>query len=122
MKNIFYFILFLFAISCIRETEKKNYTVINLNSECKKEFSDYFDLYSVIRLEKNSRCLINRISQIELYKNFLVILDQSSKQILIFDKNGKFVSRIREIGKGPGEFTGVASFTILNDISILIHD
>lgn len=84
-------------------------TVRNVNPE--KVFKDI----GFIRLETNQKCLIGKIDQIEFYNNKIFILDGISNSICIFNRDGKFVTRINNRGKGPGEYSTIDKFRIERD-------
>ena len=39
-------------------------------------------------------------------------IQDGQRAVLIFDNTGKFITRIRDLGKGPGQFTQLTDFTI----------
>lgn len=66
--------------------------------------SEVFDEVNIIPLETKKECLFNTIDQLEITNNFFIILDQQTNSILIFEKNGRFSSKItgQSIGYNNG--------------------
>ena len=71
-----------------------------------------FSKIEIIPLETNEQSLIQRISKVIEYNSYLYILDSRQKAILIFDKTGKFISKIHTVGRAPSEYS------LLYDIAI----
>lgn len=75
--------------------------------------SSIFKKVKTIILETTEESLIGRISDMQVYKNYIFILDRhSSHKLYTFDTTGKFVRVIGNIGNGPGEYMYLRSFTI----------
>lgn len=75
--------------------------------------SELFSSIKYIPLETKKESLIGRIRHIELINDTIYILDaSSSKCLFIFSLDGKFIRRIGEVGRGPGEFISPSDFTI----------
>jgi len=56
------------------------------------------------KLESNPECFIKRIEQSSITNQYILIYDQTQLRVLLFDRQGKFIRKIGNIGKGPGEF------------------
>jgi hypothetical protein len=68
-------------------------------------YSDLFDSISLIKLETTKESLIGNIDKLISYNNFYFILDMAqSKAVFEFDNKGKFLRKIGQKGKGPGEY------------------
>jgi len=63
-----------------------------------------------IPLETNEKSLVKRITDIKICEDFLLI--QYYAQILMFKTDGKFVTKIGTVGRGPNEFT------VIHDVDI----
>ncbi|KAF0147327.1 MAG: hypothetical protein FD143_3080 [Ignavibacteria bacterium] len=117
MKNssiyIFSVILLLF-VGCKSNTIKvdkekllkfaDNRTKKIINAE---KLSDISVLKKIIDLEETDNSLIGTIEDIYLVpeENCIIILNETTKRnILLFDYNGKFIRKIGNEGKGPGEY------------------
>ena len=75
---------------------------------------------SLISLETNESCLIKSVFTIRFSKDYIFIQNHLYN-VLMFDRNGKFLRQIGARGRGPGEFRTVFSFNITND-EVLIND
>jgi hypothetical protein len=78
--------------------------------------------YKYIKLQTSDNCLIGEINKI-LYKNRFYILDKKiTKTVFTFDKEGKFLFKISQSGKGPGEYIFINDFDVDEDGNIFILD
>ncbi len=111
-RNILILTLAVIALSCgnptqIKENSKAN-TVIKINNIPKiksVKYSDLFESIRIVKLETTSESLIGRIDKILHYHDMFFILDQvNSKSVLVFDSNGKYLRKIGNNGRGPGEY------------------
>lgn len=75
-------------------------------------FSKFVDSTYVVKLETNTKCLIGNISKLKIYNDRIFILDRTSKQLLEFDMQGKFIRLFGKKGKGPGEYLNPSTFDI----------
>jgi hypothetical protein len=82
------------------------------------------DNVQFVALETNDESCIGHIDKILRANNHIYILDREiTKSVYIFNDNGKFISKIRNIGKGPGEYIEPYDFIIDQDTgNILILD
>lgn len=74
--------------------------------------TDYFKSRRLVKLETTDESLITRINRLIVYDNKYYIFDQQNKSVFIFDESGKYISKINNIGKGPGEYIQLTDFTI----------
>lgn len=74
-----------------------------------------------IPLETTDDCLIGQISDLFLFGDTLVVVDgKKSKQIYLYNIEGKFLNKFGRVGVGPGEYMSISRATIdSNRISIL---
>ena len=88
------------------------------------DYSSVFDDYKIIPLETTKESLIGKISSIRFCGDYIVILDKNiGKSVYVFDLNGKFVSKIGRLGKGPGEYINPASISTNDETNeILVYD
>lgn len=73
---------------------------------------DIIEYVRYVPLETNDDCLISSIEKIIIYQNYMYILDNFGKSVLVFDDQGKFISRIGREGKAPGEYINPINITI----------
>lgn len=117
------FCLLMFLSSCGFFGKKDNTNsiieVLVIQEVKEKEFSDYFKLSSVINLETNENSYITDIRKIFINDNGIFILD-GFKQVLHFDRTGKYIKQFNSIGKGPGEWVEIFDFD-MDDTNIIIR-
>jgi hypothetical protein len=107
-------IILLFTISCHQkrnsdETITKNKTVITsfeIENEIKDsiecELSEIADNLQLIRLETSDSVLMGGIYSMVLWGNYVII--GTERDYYLFNKKGKFIRRLLNIGRGPDEF------------------
>ncbi len=92
--------------------------VIQVNPEQfkTKSISEIFHDIRYIKLETNKESIFSNIGKLIIYKNNIYILDKKAmKNIYVFDMDGKFLYRILENGRGPGELAEPVDFNIKDD-------
>lgn len=80
------------------------------------------DSIKFIPLETGKNFLIASIDKLLFYKNRIIILDNRTKSILSFSKDGKFGTRIGNVGKGPGEYLNPIDIVIIDDLLYIFDD
>ncbi len=78
---------------------------------------------ALVYLESASNCIINNVDQLLFCNEYPVVLDKQQKTIYIFDKLGKFFSKIDDIGNGPYEYIQIDDFCTFektNSIFVLV--
>jgi len=92
-----------------------DYYTINLDAEKEKtiHFSSYFKGVRTIILETSDDCLIGNIDEIQVYDEYIYILDsKKAKSMFVFDLEGKFIRKIGKVGNGASEYIQVYDFTL----------
>ena len=114
IKNIIPLILITLLITnCQRNTSQSVRTIeINPDDSTDSGFSDYFEMEQYIVLESSDSSLMQSIRKIYIANNKIFILTWGDAQILIFDINGKFISKINKDGRGPEEYSYAVDFSI----------
>ena len=125
------FIMKLFLINFISCNEQGNTVRISSENiitiedyELKDHYkeSDVFSSVELIPLETTDLSLIGAISKIVVKDSVIYILDPKSKSILLFNKKGKYLNKIRNIGLGPNEYIEASDFTLLTNNDIMVLD
>lgn len=70
---------------------------------------------SFIPLETNDDVIIGNIEKIEICENWILILDNQSNAIYIFDLLGNYLNAIKSIGDGPKEYKVITDFSFNNE-------
>lgn len=135
--KLFNFILLSFIIfSCKNNSvdsvftstiKNKNMYVIDLdNAEQMDSFKLSFFVKSAkcIRLEESTKSIIGEINKLIVFNDYLFVADiDYAKGLFVFDMEGKFVRKIGERGRGPGEYIGFFDFTIdMDNHEIILLD
>jgi hypothetical protein len=85
--------------------------------------SSIFRKAKAIRLEETDYAVIGEINNMQVFDNYIFILDiDKAKKLFMFDKNGKYLRQIGSLGQGPGEYVYITDFcldTINREIYVL---
>lgn len=63
-------------------------------------------------METTNESLISKISNIIIEDSLIIIQDKTTSSIFIFNKDGKFKTKILKLGQGPGEYNEVSDLMI----------
>jgi hypothetical protein len=100
--------------------------VLNQDDTCKEiKVNHDLDVYhdkpflinpSFVKLETTKESLIGFTSKLIISNDLIFVLDNRiAKALFVFNKDGKFLYKIRNIGKGPGEILDIRDFDIRNN-------
>ncbi|WP_455673194.1 6-bladed beta-propeller [Phocaeicola sp.] len=96
-------------------------TVIKIPSELNlTSFDKVIKKMDFIPLETSDSYLISRVVQVKCTDS-LIFINNNRRQVLVFDKKGKFRNQIGNNGSGPGEYREVRDF-FLNKDTVKILD
>ena len=126
MNRLFFLLIpVFFSPSCTRisgpaeESKEQGLYVVDLDDKETMDQGDVFQhsiLYKGVKtivLETNESCLIGEVTKIRVSDQFIFILDaRIAKSLYVFDKDGRFVRQIGNLGNGPGEYNTPSDFTI----------
>lgn len=79
-----------------------------------------FQSKKLIRLESNDSNLIGQVRKISITKERIFIADNAG--IFVFDYTGKLISKVKRLGRGPGEYQTLTDFeldTVNNVVEIM---
>ena len=126
-----------FLFSCSNQQTgltSENDTVYKIDLDMEKEefipLSSIFKRVKTIILETGIDCAIGIVSDLQVFDGCIYILDQGlAKSLFVFDMQGRFIRKIGNLGRGPGEYNIIRDFTIdaenkfifLQDQGTLIH-
>lgn len=127
MKNVIVIFLIFIIISC--KNSSNNFTVDKKTIKIDSWINDpNFVEKSLIKninyifLETSDDCLIGSIDKILYSNDKIFIFDKSiSKALFVFSLKGKFLFKIQNIGRGPGEFVEPYDFDIDRNINEKVH-
>ncbi len=109
--------------ACLTKNNNDSHHVIDINPQKNKTLllSEFVDRVSFIKLETNNKGIVSDITKLQFFNNKIFILDRSQNSIFVFNKNGSFVDKFQNIGRGPGEYLQLVDFEI-NDWGIFLLD
>jgi hypothetical protein len=88
---------------------------LNKESEPAMEYPKYKSI-EIVALETTDDCLISNGRCITVYKDSLIFIhDSKYDNLFVFNRKGKFLSKIGNKGQGPREFISFYSFFIDNE-------
>ena len=90
---------------------EKSVKKIIFNEEANPDFFNTLT-YNFIPLETNDSCLFSEIREVEIVDNKIYIIDNKRSGLLVFDISGKFITKIGNLGNGPGEYVTPSNFNI----------
>lgn len=99
--------------------------VIKINPLEAEEFvnlSEIADSVKCIRLQVDSADVMGRVREIVIREKYIYVQDITQQCIFLFDKAGKFVSKLNKRGEGPGEYHWLGPFYINDEQTIDIID
>ena len=104
--------LLLIPLLALQTTRPQDTKIITVDTKIgsDNELLDLFDLESYIRLETAEESMIEYIYYIERYKDRIYI--QSNRCCLVYDLNGKFIGKVYNVGRGPGEIIKPMGFSL----------
>jgi hypothetical protein len=122
MKKYILLGLVLILYNCNKPPQTEGKIIVNVEKKQTKSIHNIFKYVKYIKLETIKESIIGHISKVIVYKNNIYIHDnRSPSNVLIFNVEGKYQSKITRHGKGPGESMGILDFNIDND-SIYLFD
>lgn len=119
MRNIFLFCLILLLGGChTNKPENIASEVIKINPLEAEEFvnlSEIADSVKCIKLQVDSADVMGRVREIVIRDKYIYAMDVSQQCVFVFDKEGKFVSKLNKRGEGPGEYLWMGPVFISDD-------
>jgi len=118
--SIYVITLLALLVSCNNNKSKKtipdSFVTISINKESITDsllFTDMFDSVAFIKLEKTDESLMSTIDRIEVTHDRIYVLSSfRDRAVFVFKRNGKFIFKINNVGRGPGEFIRPADFYV----------
>ena len=118
--NVIILFLIIFIFSCKNDIETiiqtRELDISNIDYEINEVYlSEIADSIEYIKLETDSSFYTADIEEIKFSPNYILILSKELNKVFLFDKNGKFLTYISSIGKGPGEYIEASLIEISED-------
>lgn len=76
--------------------------------------------YEIVPLETMQDCLIGEVTNIWLRNDKIIVYDEKSKGIFVFNRDGTYYSRVLAIGQGPGEYPPIINDVVVTQSHICI--
>lgn len=103
-----YILFFLVLLpGCNKNTESQEDRILSLNPKeaaPSLPLSTFVDSIAYIPLETSDESIMVRVSDIIIRDTFIYAVDIEQKIVFIFDKTGKFVTKLDRRGEGPDEY------------------
>lgn len=77
-----------------------------------EEFTDLFGKVNYVPLETIKESLITRVDKLIVGDSIIVVWDKENSSVLLFNRDGKFISKLGEQGKGPNEYVDIYDITV----------
>lgn len=132
MKKIFYLVAAAFVIIGIiillnnlyqKDEVIVDYSLAEINTKILSEAEKFEDLFELEKKIALDGIPIGGIKKLKILPNGdLGIIDGATKQLNIFDVNGKYLRTIGAIGKGPGEYVSPTDFLVDDSTNFYILD
>lgn len=85
-----------------------------------QEFDSFFKFSHYVVLDNSQDALVGSLNKIQFDENNIYIFCNIQQDVLIFNKEGKFISRFNKRGKGSGEYISASDMEVDgHDIYIL---
>ena len=105
---VLFLILFSFP-ACQRSTNNDRLLIVDIDPTSQPKgslmLSDLVERVEYIPLETNENCIVGDIfSLFDVSKNYIAVDVTQTREVFLFDRTGRFVSKIGSRGQGPGEY------------------
>ena len=98
--------------ACVFKVEVEKALPIDVKSE--------IDSFRFLILETSDSLQIGRISKILFHDDKMIITDAITNNLYIFNRNGKLLNKISNIGNGPGEYVRIDDVLIDNVLKYIV--
>lgn len=114
---LLYFLYFFLANGCQKKKAvKPNVYMINPNdAEQSVLLSEFVDSIAYVKLETSEESMMVRVGEIIIKNQYIYAVDYGQSAVLVFDKKGKFVSKLAKVGEGPDEYKRLGPVFISED-------
>jgi len=123
MKKIVSLLVLACLFSC-NNSKKETRFITSLKKEAteKQLISTMLDSVRYIRLETIDQSLLGHdIGKIKK-KNNRYYISCDRKDLYVFDKNGSFIQHLNKRGMGPGEYSSISDYDVLDNGTVVILD
>ncbi len=103
--------LTLVLLSSCKSDQQDGVVIIDADKKITKTLDDYISHIEIVPLESNEDALLQNYWKAVEHDNKYFVQD-GSKGLYVFNKQGKYLGKIGSPGKGPGEYIYIADFQI----------
>ena len=139
MKHLYLLLLSCMVISCtemrtattlddcdvVATKKNENLTVCKLDAVKQTialPFSELFKEWGLVKLENTSKeIMVGPDQRIFISDNYILIWGEKNKDMLLFDKHGKFQRRFGQPGQGPGDIVGQLVHTQIDEANNVVY-
>jgi 6-bladed beta-propeller len=87
------------------DSDIKKINIIDSDSRTKYSFNNFFEIIDIVPLESSENALIAEAQKIFCVDNRFFIFDRRFSMVKVFNREGKFLYQIGQIGQAEGEYT-----------------
>lgn len=106
----------LFILSCSEDNINNDGNVINIplsNEVAEMGLSEVADSLSYTFLETVDSAIIGTIDKLIITKEYFIIVDkEKTKSVFVFNRKGKFVSKIHKVGRSKEEYLSITDVAV----------
>ena len=139
MKHLYLLLFSCMAISCTEMRKattlddcdvvatRKNENLIVCELDAVKQtvalpFSELFKEWELVKLENTSKdMMVGPDQRMFISDNYILIWGENNKNMLLFDKHGKFQRLIGQQGQGPGDIMGQLYHTQIDETNDVVY-
>jgi hypothetical protein len=93
------------------------FVIDNIDEQNRFDWQSMIKIEKIIPLETNSNSILGTLTKGIIKENKILIFDSRNRFLKVFDENGRFLNQVGTKGNGPGEYTDLRDFTVVeNDI------
>lgn len=113
MKKLFYYLFVTISILClttcsVEQSNNENLIVLDFTGDLTVQsdfkLSDIAKNINYTKLEIKPDCFIQQYKRYDITNDYILVYDRRQDLIFLYNREGKFLRRISQKGKGPGEY------------------
>lgn len=124
--KVFYSVLVFFSLLSCNRIDKTYFDESNSSFYFGKGDLDVREVVSLpeyVNLDQSGDYFFTQVDKLIISDNFIFVLDLTgSNHVYVFDLNGKFISRLGNIGDGPNEYRRLGDFDVTDDGKVVLLD
>ncbi len=107
------------------ERTQREVMTIDLSAKCPEKdvyLQDFADI-RYVPLETDSRCVMNYPGGISIRDGYIIVKDGMGRQVLVYDSDGRYISKVSSHGAGPHEYQILANSPVdFDNMLIYVED